>query len=81
MFQENVRSVIKWFDDYLAGYRKDKDDSGSVAGLMMEGEVVNDEEWDWERWKKHFDEVDEQERIVSLLQVLCLEICVVKLID
>ncbi|KAJ0800977.1 putative protein EXECUTER [Helianthus annuus] len=66
VIQQNVRSVIKWFDDYV---RKNivQVESGEVK---KDGEVVvdGDEVWDWERWKKHFDEVDEKERIVLLLQ-------------
>ncbi|XP_076897260.1 protein EXECUTER 1, chloroplastic-like [Bidens hawaiensis] len=68
-FQQNVRNVIKWFDDFLDGYRNnnnkvDDDDDDSLK-KMKEGE----DEWDWERWKKHFDDVDQQERIVDLLQI------------
>ncbi|CAI9294446.1 unnamed protein product [Lactuca saligna] len=79
VFQENVRNAIKWFEDYMTGYRKyqmkddelKKADSG-VGVVKIEGEVVvdgdGDTEWDWERWQKHFTDVDEQERIVSTLK-------------
>lgn len=65
----------------MTGYRKyqmkddelKKDDSG-VGVVKIEGEVVvdgdGDTEWDWERWQKHFTDVDEQECIVSTLKVL-----------
>ncbi|KAI3497430.1 hypothetical protein L1887_40028 [Cichorium endivia] len=78
-FQENFRNVIKWFDDYISGYRNQlenvmkTDDSGGALltkedGVVIDGNVDNDEDWDWERWKKHFTEVDKQELIVSILE-------------
>lgn len=42
---------------------------------VMEGETEEEEEeedgtvWDWDRWRLHFDQVDEQQRLVSLLKV------------
>ncbi|KAI3752931.1 hypothetical protein L2E82_24973 [Cichorium intybus] len=48
VFQENVRNAIKWFEDYMTGYRKyqmkddePKKDDFSDAVVKIEGEVIN----------------------------------------
>ncbi|KAL2537178.1 Protein EXECUTER 1 [Forsythia ovata] len=63
---ETFRSAIKRFDEYLNSWDWRRDSVG-VAEVKNGGEE-EDEEWDWERWRKHFTEVDEQERIVSVLK-------------
>ncbi|KAI7746155.1 hypothetical protein M8C21_010352, partial [Ambrosia artemisiifolia] len=77
VLQQNVKNVIKWFDDYLAGFRKnnninnDNNNNNNNNNNDNNNEVVvvdGGEEWDWERWKRHFEEMDEQERMVSFLQ-------------
>jgi hypothetical protein len=30
---------------------------------------VNDEEWDWNRWRQYFDQVDDQECLLVILKV------------
>lgn len=57
---------MKKFDDYVNGSKGEGlTERNSEIG-------VDGEEWDWERWKKHFTEVEEEERLVSVLQVQCL---------
>ena len=44
--------------------RENKVDSGS-----FEIQTAVDEEWNWERWKRHFNYLEEQESLASILKV------------
>ncbi|KAI9077186.1 hypothetical protein K1719_040844 [Acacia pycnantha] len=76
MLQDLVRNSIKRFDSYVNSLR-DKAlgawNTATVAekdGSEKENREPEDEEWDWDRWRKHFQDIDEQERLASILKML-----------
>ncbi|KAJ4967475.1 hypothetical protein NE237_019324 [Protea cynaroides] len=66
VLQEVVRKTIKRLDDYKKSYWNQSKNDSSVDVAEEEDKEV--EAWDWDRWTKHFGEVEEQERIVSILK-------------
>ncbi|KAJ0970122.1 hypothetical protein J5N97_022999 [Dioscorea zingiberensis] len=69
MIQDVLRKAVKRWDDYVNRSRNSgQKDAGNLDALKEEkmGEEV---EWDWDRWNKHFAEVEEQERLVDALKL------------
>ncbi|KAG5226586.1 protein EXECUTER [Salix suchowensis] len=66
--QAVFKNAVKSFDSYMNPTKK------GVGKEVVEGEIGEEEEdgdgveWDWDRWRLHFDQVDEQQRLVSLLK-------------
>ncbi|KAG6709963.1 hypothetical protein I3843_06G150800 [Carya illinoinensis] len=63
-----VKTAIKRFDSYFNSQQKDAEDVRDGELSKSRNAEVEVEEWNWDRWRKHFDEIDEEERMVSLLK-------------
>uniref|UniRef100_A0A7N0TVY9 Uncharacterized protein n=1 Tax=Kalanchoe fedtschenkoi TaxID=63787 RepID=A0A7N0TVY9_KALFE len=70
--QDAFRNVVDRIDGYLNSYRNRSEvERGGDWAAQIETRLAADEDemgWDWERWKKHFVDVDSQQRIVSILK-------------
>ncbi|KAJ6371949.1 hypothetical protein OIU77_002295 [Salix suchowensis] len=67
--QAVFKNAVKSFDSYMNPTKKGVGNKEVVEGEIGEEEEDGDGvEWDWDRWRLHFDQVDEQQRLVSLLK-------------
>ncbi|KAK6945820.1 hypothetical protein RJ641_013364, partial [Dillenia turbinata] len=67
--QRAFRDVFKRFEQFVNSYfDQSRNKNGSSVERDRRENAVDEEDWDWSRWKKHFKDIDEQERIVSILK-------------
>ncbi|XP_065872634.1 protein EXECUTER 1, chloroplastic [Euphorbia lathyris] len=63
-----IDTAIKRIESYISPRKNEVEDGGAVIAEREEMGARAEEEWDWDRWRMHFEEVEEQERIVSVLK-------------
>ncbi|CAI0401103.1 unnamed protein product [Linum tenue] len=69
LIQDVVKGAMKRLESIIGNPAREGLDEGPVVERGIREECEDEgHEWDWDRWRRHFQEVDDQERLVSVLK-------------
>lgn len=79
MLQDSLKSAVKRWESYVRSLPSEFPEGENEVGDSDVEDGVEKEKvsWDWERWKRHFDKIEEQEKNLEQLKVplILLLIC------